>query len=138
MKILIVVIYSVLALGLRAEPLRPSDKVAAFDQVEISEGKIAFGGEWNALRPYLSGFEVEYCRFLSNKLGERFALVTFTSRKAGLKSVREEHIVGVFANGERRRAIRLEGEAQVGARGSLLVHFGTHAFPLVGLETRTE
>lgn len=121
-----------------ANPIAPEDRIVSFDEVSIPQGKLEFGRDRNALRPYLSEFEIEYRKFLSNDLGQRFAIVTLAKEKAILRNVNVGDIVGVFANGQRLRPIRLEGETHIGSRGSILVHFGKHPFPLVGLETRNE
>ncbi len=140
MKKLILSFLCILPLRLFAEPSVPSPEslVVSFDAVVIPPAELAFGTDRNALRPSLSEFEIEYRRFLSNDLGERFALVTFSKEKAILRKVSERDIVGVLANGERLYPVRLEGETQIGSRGSIFVYFGKHLFPLVDLETRTE
>lgn len=121
-----------------AEPPATESLVVSFDEVVISQGNLAFDSDRNVLRPSLSEFEIEYQRFLSNDLGQRFALITFSKKKNMLRSISERDIVGVLANGQRLYPIKLEGETQIGSRGSIFVHFGKHQFPLVDLETRTE
>ncbi|MDQ8197453.1 hypothetical protein QEH56_04800 [Pelagicoccus enzymogenes] len=138
MKKSILLCMGILPLWLNAAPPSPEDLVVSFDTVVIPQEKLAFKKDWNVERPDLSEFEVEFCRFMSNELGQRFALVTFTNSKSGLRSIDERDVVGVLANGRRLYPIRLEGETQIGSRGSLLLHFGQHQFPLVGLETRTD
>ncbi|MDQ8185801.1 hypothetical protein [Pelagicoccus sp. SDUM812002] len=138
MKKLMLVLLSFLPFWIIAEPPAPEDIVVSFDEVIIPQDELAFVTDWKTLKPDLSEFEIEYQRFLSNDLGERFALVTLFKRKSGLRIIDEKDIVGVLANGQRLHPIRLEGETQIGARGSIFVHFGQHQFPLAGLETRTE
>lgn len=137
MKKLISFSLCLLSFGLFAEP-SPETLVVSFDAVVIPQEEIAFGRDRNDLRPSLSEFQIEYRRFLSNELGERFALVTFSKEKAILRKVSERDIVGVLANGERLYPVRLEGETLIGSRGSIFVYFGKQPFPLVDLETRIE
>ncbi len=138
MKKLILFCLALLPLCLIAEPNALEDRVVSFDEVIVPEDKLVFGEELHAIRPQLSEFEIEYYRFLSNDLGARFALVTFTNQKAGLRRISERDVVGVLVNGQRLYPIRLEGKTQLGARGSVLLHFGRHPFPLARLETRTD
>ena len=138
MKKLILLLAGLLPLGLIANTDENTGFVVSFDRVEMPEEKVAFVADWKDLKPDLSDFKISYCRFLSNERGERFALVTFVREKGGLRRLKEDYVVGVLANGERLNPIKLEGETQLGERGSVLLHFGARKFPLVGLETRTD
>lgn len=121
-----------------AESVDAGSRIVTFDEPEIPLGEIEFVANWKDLRPDFSDFKIETCRFLSDKLGNRFALVTFTRSKGGVRELRLDQAVGVFANGERRNPVKLDGRNELGERGSLLLHFGTSAFPLVEVETRIE
>lgn len=138
MKKLILLLWWVAPVALWGNSENFSDQVVSIDAVEVPNGKVEFVTEWKDLRPELSDFKIVHRNFLSNGLGERFALVTFTRSKGGVRSLKLDYVVGVLANGERLHPVRIEGESQLGERGSLLLHFGQHKFPLVSVETRRE
>ncbi len=138
MKKLILLLASLCSCFAYSEPVSPSDLTVSFDEVTIAEGKLAFERESGDLRPSLSEFQLSYCRFLSNDLGERFALVTL-AKEAGIRRIVDTRdIVGVLASGERLFPISIEGETHIGRRGTVLLHFGSHKFPLVGVEVRND
>lgn len=121
-----------------SKPGFPADHVVSFDEVLIAEDQIVYERNSKDLRPRLSEFQVSYRRFLSNDVGERFALVTFTKETGILRIVDEQDIVGILANGERLYPISIDGETRIGSRGTALLNFGPNKFPLVGVETRNE
>ena len=138
MKKVILCLSLIGAFTLNAEPEDLKDRIVSFDEVVIPSEHIEFVKDWKELKPDLSELKIEFSRFMSNELGERFALVTFTKEKGLLRVVDARDVVGVLANGYRLHPIKVEGEAQIGKRGTLLLHFGIQQFPLVEVETRAE
>lgn len=136
MKKVILFLTLVGASVLVANSEEPKDLVVSFDTVSIDSQRVDFAHDWKELRPDLSEFKIDYRRFLSNQVGERYALVTLVKEKGALRILDTRDVVGILANGQRLYPLKIEGEAQIGPRGSVLLHFGTHKFPLVGLETR--
>lgn len=135
MKKLIPIVFCLFPFLLFASKSETEDLVVSFDVVELPEGTVAFVNKFKDLRPGLSDFEVTHRKFLSNEIGERFALVTFNRTRGGVRGLKKDYVVGVLANGRRLYPIQLDGETQIREEGSVFLHFGQHKFPLVAIET---
>lgn len=112
------------------------DDVVQFDTTQIPIQELEFATTMSAARPAVSKFEITYHAFLSNDLGERFAIATFINRSSSSTKLNTRDVVGVLANGERIFPIQIEGEQRISGKGTLLLHFDRQKFPLLMLETR--
>lgn len=111
-------------------------EVVQFDTTQIPTQEIEFAATMSSARPAVSKFGVTYHAFLSNELGERFAIATFINLSSSSTKLNTRDVVGVLASGERIYPIQIEGEQRIDGKGTLLLHFDTQKFPLIKLETR--
>ena len=107
-----------------------------FDPISAPPKELAFEPTLGDPRPQVSSFQINYHAFLSNELGERYALVTVSKSTASSSEFGTQDVIAVLASGQRIFPIRIEGERRITDRGTLLLAFGIQKFPVVKLETR--
>ncbi|MCF6204797.1 MAG: hypothetical protein L3J59_14205 [Methylococcaceae bacterium] len=88
--------------------------------------------------PRISEFELVNQFFLSNANGERQAVVTLYNPALSLRTLLSEHIIAVFANGEKKfpKAVKVNILAKETVTYTL--DFGIHQFPILYLYTKIQ
>lgn len=71
--------------------------------------------------------------FLSNKRGERWAIVTLENTSSGQRLLNKESIVATFANGSQSYAWELDERLQGSEAITKSIYFGRQQFPLIKL-----
>ena len=90
------------------------------------------------LIPSENDFEIEQAAFLSNQLGERFALITLLNLSSSQRLLKNETIVVTFANGKQAFAKNLDEVFRGRERQSLAIFFGISQFPIVQITVDRE
>jgi len=104
---------------------KPSAKTMEF-RFEIEE----------VLYPEKSPFKIQDFAFLSNKAGERSALVNLTNTAPAPRSLSPNQIYGLFADGTYRKPTNLSNRIDGGKTTSVLISFGISKTPLIKLIVR--
>ena len=90
--------------------------------------------ESNRLKPKANDFELLHFAPMSNKIGERWVLITVKNTSTGHRLLKSEHIVATFANEEQRNPKGLNESIDGGQIFSKAIYFGVNKFPIVMLE----
>lgn len=88
------------------------------------------------LTPAKSDFKLISSSFMSNELGERWALVTVQNLSNGQRIIKNQHMVATFADGSQAYAKNLEAAIAGNAQLSRAVQFGVNKFPIVSITLR--
>lgn len=90
--------------------------------------------ESRRIKPHQNDFNLVHFAPMSNKLGERWALVTVENSSAGQRILKDERLVATFANGDQSRALDLHEELKPGENLSKTIFFGTNKFPIISIQ----
>ncbi len=90
--------------------------------------------ESKRLRPQPNDFEILHFSPMSNKIGERWILITVKNSAIGHRILKSEHIVATFANGDQANPINLSKSVEAGSILTKHIYFGVKKFPIVMLE----
>ncbi|MEE9337758.1 MAG: hypothetical protein V3U87_06735 [Methylococcaceae bacterium] len=88
--------------------------------------------------PRISEFEVVNQIFLSNANGERQAVVTLYNPASSLRTLLSEHIVAVFANGEKHFPTTVKVNILAKETVTYTLDFGIHQYPIMYLYTNSK
>ena len=83
------------------------------------------------IRPQKNDFELLNFAPMSNKLGERWVLVTVRNTSSGRRFLKSEHIVATFANQDQAYPLNLNQSVGGGEISSKIVFFGINKFPII-------
>lgn len=117
-----------------ADPLFPGE-VLTIDEPVPESVNLEFSGS-DDLLPKLGEFQIVSSILMSNKNGERWATVTIKNTSSGQRLLDQEHIVAIFANGERRNPATLEQKFSSQEEVSTVINFGKSKFPIIRIMTR--
>jgi len=87
--------------------------------------------------PDKSDFEIIHAITMSNEKGERWATLTVENKSSGRRTINEEHVMGLFADGTRRFPERFDYTFDRREVSSITVRFGCSKFPILELTTRS-
>lgn len=90
--------------------------------------------ESDRLKPKANDFVLLHFAPMSNKIGERWVLITVKNTSAGHRILKSEHIVATFANEQQKNPIDLSESIDAGQIFSKAIFFGVNKFPIVMLE----
>ena len=122
-------------LTVAAEGYSAGDSILFFDQQTVPFDSLNFQRDRDLL-PEPSDFRIVASSFLSNELGERWALITFENQASGQRLLKNEAIVATFADGYQRHSMNLDQVVKGGDVVTLSVSFGVRRFPIVGVSMR--
>jgi hypothetical protein len=111
--------------------------VLTVDRVVSTNLELAFPNDKN-LRAKPSDFELVNYVIMSNEVGERWAVLTLTNTSAGNRTLEHEHIMALFADGERKNPLQLKLNFEGRETQSITVSFGESKFPILSISARTE
>lgn len=106
------------------------DSMLHFDQPQAPITSLEFK-QTDPLRPASNDFQIVEASYFSNKLGERWAIVTFENTSTGRRFLKNDAIVATFANGSQAYAQNLDETFKGSERMTKSVFFGIHKFPIV-------
>ena len=88
------------------------------------------------LEPKISEFEVLSSILMSNNAGERWATVTIKNLSSHRRLLDREHIIAIFANGEKRNPIQAKHKFSGKEEISMIINFGQSKFPILRVSVR--
>lgn len=92
----------------------------------------------DAIEPKPSEFEIVSFMLMSNRLGERWTTLTLRNTSIHQRLLDKEHIVAVFADGERRYPVKLEEKFSGKEQVTKVVNFGLSKFPILKVYVRQQ
>lgn len=104
------------------------------DRVISSNIALSFPNEEN-ITPRESEFELLNYVVMSNDLGERWAVITINNLSSGRRTLESQHVMALFANGERSFPLALKLPFEGGETQSITVSFGENKFPILSINT---
>ncbi len=111
------------------------DNLLLFDENTPRFGNFSFDiDEAKQLKPKKNDFKMLHFAPMSNKLGERWVLITVKNMSTGRRFLKSEYIVATFVNGEQGNPVNLEESVDGGEIFSKTIFFGISKFPIVMLE----
>lgn len=111
--------------------------VLTVDRVVSTNLELAFPNDKN-LRAKPSDFELVNYVIMSNELGERWAVLTLTNTSAGNRTLEQDHLMALFADGERKNPLELKLNFEGRETQSITVSFGESKFPILSISSRTD
>ena len=90
--------------------------------------------ESNRLKPKRNDFELIHFAPMSNKIGERWVLLTVKNTASGRRFLKSEYIVATFANAKQANPIHINESVDPGKIFSKTIFFGVNKFPVIMLE----
>lgn len=139
MRVLILTVLAAVVLGglpaLAGEPLDldPAD-VLTFDKLPQSVASAEIRVE-DPLEPLAGSFALVSFAPMSSRRGARQALVTVKNTAAGARILDQRHLVATFADGFQALPRPFRERVDAGALFSTRLDFGTHAYPMIRVET---
>ncbi|WP_039988652.1 hypothetical protein [Paraglaciecola arctica] len=111
--------------------------VLTVDRVISTNLELAFPNDKN-LRAKPSDFELVNYVIMSNELGERWAVLTLTNTSAGNRTLEQDHLLALFADGERKNPLQFKLNFEGRETQSMTVSFGESKFPILSISSRNE
>lgn len=110
-----------------------TDRALHFDQPQSPLNSLNFKHD-NELRPSPNDFRLIEAYFLSNNIGERWAVITIENTSPGKRFLKNEFIIATFANGNQTTGFNLNETLKSNERLTKSVFFGIHQFPVVNIK----
>ncbi len=83
------------------------------------------------LSPKIGEFKILSSILMSNLSGERWATVTMKNLSSGQRILDKEHVVAIFANGEKRNPSQAEYRFSGQEEITMIINFGKSKFPIL-------
>ncbi len=112
----------------------PNDALT-IDRTVIGASEIAFPND-DRIYPKVSDFEVLNFVLMSSINGERWATVTLKNKASGSRKLQPDHIMALFANGERKSPGHVKRTFDGNETVSFPLSFGHSKFPVLSIYTR--
>lgn len=109
-------------------------EILTVDRVISHNIEFAFDNDKNET-PKLSEFELINYIIMSNELGERWAVVTVKNQASGNRILESDHLMALFANGERSKPASLKIIFGANETKSFTVSFGENKFPILSVSS---
>ena len=116
-----------------AEDVAGKERIMQFDQTKVTHPRFRFENE---LKPKPNGFELREAAFMSNEIGERWAIITVENTSSGRRFLKRENIVATFADGSQVNPSHLDENARGGELLTKTIFFGVRKFPIVKVDVR--
>ncbi|MES9862281.1 MAG: hypothetical protein ABW157_09930 [Candidatus Thiodiazotropha sp. LLP2] len=113
----------------------PENEVLTIDEPIPGSMEIEFT-DADDLQPKFGDFLISNSLLMSNQLGERWAVLTIQNRSSSQRLLDREHIVALFANGEKRYPKYAEYTFYGKEHKTMTINFGESKFPIVKVEMR--
>jgi len=88
------------------------------------------------LEPKISEFKVLSSILMSNTIGERLATVTIKNQSSHQRLLDREHIIAIFANGEKRNPTQAKHKFSGTEEITIIINFGKSKFPILRVNIR--
>ena len=94
--------------------------------------ELSFPNDEN-IKPKKSDFEVLNYVLMSNEIGERFAVITLRNLSSGNRTLEDNQLMALFADGERKIPTLLKLNFEGNEIQSITVSFGNSKFPILSV-----
>lgn len=113
--------------------IKQADTILYFDQPQSSIEPLYFKHD-DELKPVANDFRIVKASYLSNKIGGRWAVVTFENKSSGQRLLKNEAVVATFADGFQTNAHNLNEILKGSEQRTISVFFGNQQFPIVSVK----
>ena len=90
----------------------------------------------NNIQPDISDFKVTNTVLMSNEIGERWAVLTVENLASGQRTLNQNHLLGLFANGGRMTPHTFKRKFSANELLSITIAFGESKFPILEVYPR--
>jgi hypothetical protein len=108
------------------------DDILNVDRSVSKSIQLAFSND-NNITPKKSDFEVVNYVLMSNENGERWGVLTLTNLSHGERSINQEHLLALFADGSRSVPLAFTSNFKGKETQSLTLSFGENKFPILSI-----
>jgi hypothetical protein len=108
------------------------DDILNVDRSVSKSIQLAFSND-NNITPKKSDFEVINYVLMSNENGERWSVITLTNLSHGERSINQEHLLALFADGSRSEPLAFTNNFKGKETQSLTLSFGENKFPILSI-----
>jgi hypothetical protein len=108
------------------------DDILNVDRSVSKSIQLAFSND-NNITPKKSDFEVVNYVLMSNENGERWGVLTLTNLSHGERSINQEHLLALFADGSRSAPLAFTSNFTGKETQSLTLSFGENKFPILSI-----
>jgi hypothetical protein len=98
---------------------------------------LSFANDKN-IRPKKGDFEIVNYVLMSNEVGERWSVITLTNLATGNRTLDQEHLIALFADGSRISPLEYKLNFEGKETQSITVSFGEHKFPILSIYSGNE
>lgn len=133
-KAILLFVFLVFQVSVHAESY-PQNEILTVDELISDTVNLEFADS-SDLEPKIGEFEVVSSILMSNLLGERWATVTIKNLTSFQRLLDREHIVAIFANGEKRNPIKAEHKFSGEEETTMIINFGESKFPILRVGVR--
>ena len=90
------------------------------------------------IKPKIGEFKIVNYVLMSNDDGERWSVITVKNLSSGNRSLEHEHLVALFADGQRKIPLQYQLNFKGKETQSITVSFGEYKFPILSIYTSNE
>jgi len=112
-------------------------KVLTVDRVISNNVELAFPNDKD-IKAKSSDFKLVNYVIMSNEIGERWAVLTLTNTSSGNRMLEQNHLLALFADGERKSPLELKLNFEGNETQSITVSFGESKFPILSISSETK
>jgi len=116
-----------------SDVLEEKNRILHFDQPQAPLTSLNFKQN-ETLKPLPNDFRIIEISYLSNDVGERWAIVTFENKSKGQRLLKNKSIVATFADGHQSHALNLDETIKGREKLSKAVFFGAYQFPILAVK----
>ena len=98
---------------------------------------LSFANDHN-IRPKKGDFQIVNYVLMSNEVGERWSVITLTNLATGNRTLDQEHLIALFADGSRISPLEYKLNFEAKETQSITVSFGEHKFPILSIYSGNE
>ena len=138
LPIITLIITSILIMeNCQAGKANVESEVLTPDKTIIGGELIQFPNDSHTL-PDKSDFKLLNSIIMSNLKGERWATITVKNLAQGRRTLNQDQVLALFADGTRRFPLSFTQEFKSEQTTSLIINFGTSKFPILKIMTRNK
>jgi len=115
-----------------SDEFHEKDKILHFDQPIYPLTSLSFK-HTDELKPTPNDFHILEVSYLSNTIGERWAIVTIENKSNGQRLLKNDAFVATFADGFQSNSYNLNEALRGNERLTKAIYFGIHQFPIVSV-----
>lgn len=115
--------------------VQAADDILTLDRSVSGSFQSSFPND-NNIQPDISDFKVTNTVLMSNEIGERWAVLTVENLASGQRTLNQNHLLGLFANGERMTPHTFKRKFSANELLSITIAFGESKFPILEVYPR--